>query len=120
MTDAPRHLAPGSLLLCLQQLRKVFEHKDISQTLSIMLESSHGNSDVQGGALDEHFHLSGRSAHAIGTAQERFEIFENLGSKDISQRRADQHRRRARLQARRMEQAKQGMVYMGDASFRIQ
>ena len=59
MGDATRHLAPGCLLLRLQQIREVFKHDHVSQFLRAVMQSGNRDRDIQGRSRGLHFHLAG-------------------------------------------------------------
>jgi len=60
-----------------------------------------------------HFHLHGGGPHAVGAAQQLFQVFQNFRRKDVSQRGANQQAGRAGLSTLGAEQAEQGVVYVG-------
>ena len=75
---APRHLAPGCLLLSPQQVRKVFEHQHISQSFGGVPQGGHGYRNIQLSSRQGKLNIGCRDAHTIGTAEQRFQILEQI------------------------------------------
>ena len=115
MRDAARHLAPGGLLLSLQKIGKIFEHDHVSRALVLMAQGCHGDRHVERCALQRHLHLAGGHAHAVGAAQQRFQILQHFRRKYVRQARSAQHVLSVRI-AFGVEHAQQGLVGVSNAA----
>ncbi len=89
---APRYFAPGCLFLRSQQVRQVFEHQHVSQSLGGVTQRRHGYGDIQLSSGQREFHVGCRDAHTIGAAEQRFQVREHVGGDHVSQ--GEVHKRR--------------------------
>ena len=81
--NAARDLTPGGLLLCAQQIGEIFEDQNISEARGGIVEGGDGDGHVELGVGQRDFHVGGGEAHAIGAAQERFEIVEHVKRQEV-------------------------------------
>jgi len=114
--DAPRHFPPRSLLLRFEQFREIFKNQHVPHALSVLLQGSDSNGDVNGRVPDCHFQLGRRGAEAVGSSNQRFEVSENFRAKDIAQISSDQDLSGAGFGISGLEQAKKSIVDVRDAA----
>src|SRR5690349_15852985 len=116
MGDSARHFTPCGLLLRLEQVRQILKDQNVAQPLTSMLQCSHGNGGVESRGMQRHFELGGSCTHAVGASQQRLQVFQNLLWEHVTQRGSDSDIRSGGFSSGRIEHAKQGVVYMRNAT----
>ena len=112
--DAAGYFAPGGLFLRFEQVGQIFEHHHVAEALFAMLQSGRGGCDVHGHAVERGFHLAGGETHAIGAAQQDFNVRPQFDREHLVKPPADERGVSGGVVMIREEHAQQGGVHVRD------